>query len=311
MTKTSPPDAADYIAPLNMNGLQGRVLHMPAPKGRNREILLVYGHHSSIERWFGLVQVLNRYGAVTMPDLPGFGGMDSLYKIGKKPSIDDLADYLAAFVKMRYRRRRVTIVGMSFGFVVITRMLQRFPELAKKVDVLVSLVGFAHKDDFIFSKSRYWGYRAMAAAGSTAIGSAFFRGVILRPMFIRAIYGKTHNAKRKFVDLTNEQRKLMIEVEVDLWRNNDARTYMYTSKQFLTLDNCKSQVDLPVWHVGVQDDHFFDNEIVEQHMRVIFSDFNGMTINMTKHAPTVIADAKDAAPFVPAKLRKVLSQPTK
>ena len=123
-----------------MNGLQGRMLHLPAPKGRNREILLVYGHHSSLERWWGLAQVLNRYGAVTMPDLPGFGGMDSLYKIDKKPTIDNLADYLAAFVKMRYKRRRVTIIGMSFGFVVVTRMLQRFPELVKKVDVLTSLL---------------------------------------------------------------------------------------------------------------------------------------------------------------------------
>src|SRR5581483_6795608 len=77
---------ADYIVPLNMNGLQGRMLHLPAPAGRKREILLLYGHHSSLERWWGIAQVLNRYGAVTMPDLPGFGGMDSLYKIGRKPS---------------------------------------------------------------------------------------------------------------------------------------------------------------------------------------------------------------------------------
>ena len=155
----NPQNPADYIVPLNMNGLQGRMLHLPAPKGKNREILLIYGHHSSLERWWGLAQVLNRYGAVTMPDLPGFGGMESFYKIGKKPSIDNLADYLAAFVKLRYKRRRVTIVGMSFGFVIATRMLQRFPDLVKKVDLMISIVGFAHRDDFIFSKTRYWLHR--------------------------------------------------------------------------------------------------------------------------------------------------------
>lgn len=115
----------EYIEPLNMNGLQGRVLHMPAPKGRDKEILFVYGHHSSLERWFGLMQNLNRYAAVTMPDLPGFGGMDSFYKLGETATIDNLADYLASFIKMRYKRRKVIIVGMSFGFVVATRMLQR------------------------------------------------------------------------------------------------------------------------------------------------------------------------------------------
>jgi len=310
MAKT-PPSPKDYIVPLNMNGLQGRMLHLPAPKGRNREILLVYGHHSSLERWWGLAQVLNRYGAVTMPDLPGFGGMDSLYKIGKKPTIDNLADYLAAFVKMRYKRRRVTIIGMSFGFVVVTRMLQRFPELIKKVDLLTSLVGFAHKDDFIFSKTRYWAYRSGVKVFSTRLGSAFFHNIVLQPMFIRAIYSKTHNAKNKFQGLTSEQTKEMVEVEVGLWRDNDVRTYMFTTKEFLTFDNCKVHVDLPVYHVGVKNDHFFDNNVVEQHMRVIFSDYEGMTIEMTKHAPTVIADAKDAAPFVPPKLRRVLSKPGK
>lgn len=304
----NPQNPADYIVPLNMNGLQGRMLHLPAPKGKNREILLIYGHHSSLERWWGLAQVLNRYGAVTMPDLPGFGGMESFYKIGKKPTIDDLADYLAAFVKLRYKRRRVTIVGMSFGFVVATRMLQRFPDLVKKVDLLVSIVGFAHHDDFIFSKTRYWTYRIASQFFARPLAAKFFHSVCLHPAILRAVYAKTANAKHKFADLTPEQHAQMLEVEVGLWRNNDVRTYMYTTTQFLTFDNCKKQIDLPVWHVGTKNDHFFDNNVIEQHMRVIFSNFHGMSINMTKHAPTVIASAKDAAPFIPQKLRKVLSQ---
>lgn len=310
MTKTT-QEPADYIVPLNMNGLQGRMLHMPAPQGRKREILFVYGHHSSLERWWGLMQVFNRYGAVTMPDLPGFGGMESFYKIGQKPTIDNLADYLAAFVKMRYKRRRVTIVGMSFGFVVATRMLQRFPDLAKKVDILVSLAGFAHKDDFIFSKPRYYAYLTTTKIFSKRLPAAFFRGVCLHPTVLRIAYGHTHNAKRKFADLTPEQKSLMMDVEVGLWRNNDVRTYMFTSTQFLTFDNCKVHVNLPVWHVGVKDDHFFNNILVEQHMRVIFTDFQGMTVNLSKHAPTVIANAKDAAPFIPSKLRRILSQQSK
>jgi pimeloyl-ACP methyl ester carboxylesterase len=298
----------DYIVPLNMNGLQGRMLHMPAPKGRGREILLIYGHHSSLERWFGLAQVLNRYGTVTMPDLPGFGGMDSFYKLGEKPTLDNFADYLASFIKLRYKRRKITIIGMSFGFVVATRMLQRFPDLAKKVDLLVSLVGFAHHEDFIFKRPRYWSYRAMARIFGRPLTAKFFREVILHPYILRTFYGKTHNAKRKLSDLTPEQLKLMLDVEVGLWRNNEVRTYMATSHAMLTLDNCKVHVDLPVWHVAMANDHFFNNHLVEQHMRVVFSDFNKMEINLSKHAPTVIASAKDAAPYIPAKLRQLLSK---
>lgn len=309
MPKKTAQNPADYIVSLNMNGLQGRMLHLPAPPGKKREILLIYGHHSSLERWWGIAQVLNRYGAVTMPDLPGFGGMDSMYKIGQKPSVDALADYLAAFVRLRYKRKRVTIVGMSFGFVVATRMLQRFPELQKKVDLLISVIGFAHKDDFSFSRARYWVYRIFAGMFTSRLMAGFFRRVCLMPFILRFAYNHTGHAK--FVGLTPEIAKQMTEVEIWLWHNNDVRTWMYTTIQMLTLDNCKVKVDLPVWHVGMKVDHFLNNAVIEQHMRIIFPEFHGMTLDSPQHAhaPTVIASEKEAAPFIPQKLRRKLSRP--
>ncbi len=39
---------------LRINRLRGRILNLPAPKGKRREILLVYGLHSSIEAVSGL-----------------------------------------------------------------------------------------------------------------------------------------------------------------------------------------------------------------------------------------------------------------
>jgi pimeloyl-ACP methyl ester carboxylesterase len=301
---------ADYIMPLNMNGLQGRMMYMPSPAGKKRDILFIYGHHSSLERWFGLVQVLNRYGAVTTPDLPGFGGMQSFYRIGKKPTIDNMADYLAAFVKMHYKRKSVTIVGLSFGFVVATRMLQRYPDLAKKVNMLVSVVGFAHKDDFLFGPVRQMTYRSLSRLFSLPVASSAFKAVALHPSMLRTFYGHTHNAKKKLSGLEQDELRQMMEVEVWLWRNNELRTYMYTTNQMLKLDNCKKQIDLPVWHVGVAGDHFFDNELVEQHLQVVFTKLNSMKVSgLMKHAPTVIATAKDAAPFVPVRLRRQLSRP--
>jgi len=281
-------------------------MHMPAPKGKKREMLMVYGHHSSLERWYGLTQVLNRYGDVTMPDLPGFGGMDSFYKIGRKPNMDNLADYLAAFIKMRYKRRRITIVGMSFGFAVVTRMLQRFPDIARRVDVLISLVGFAHKDDFDLHPFKHMTFRYLPRLLQLPGLSHFFRGVCLHPLVLRLVYTKMGHAK--FTDLSPQQAEEMLKVEIKLWRGNDVRTYMYTTIMMFTLDNCQKRIDLPVWHVGVKNDHFFNNNLIEQHMRVTFSDFEGMSINLTKHAPTVIAEAKDAAPFLPAKLRRLLAK---
>lgn len=305
-TKSNP---ADYIVPLNMNGLQGRMLHMPAPKNYNREILFVYGHHSSLERWYGLMENLNRYGAVTMPDLPGFGGMESMYKLGQKPTIDALADYLAAFVKMRYKRRRVTIAGMSLGFVIVTRMLQRYPDLTKKVDMLISIAGFAHHDDFVFSKPRHAMYYTAARIFSQPVTSSFFRHAFLNSFILRTFYRHTHNAKEKFHGAVAEELQQIMDIEVRLWQDNDVRTYMLTSAEFLKLDNCKKQVNLPIYHVGVEADRYFDNHVVEQHMRVIFTEYHLVaTLKAGNHAPSVIADAKAAAAYIPPKLRRLLAR---
>jgi pimeloyl-ACP methyl ester carboxylesterase len=300
--------ASDYIESLNMNHLQGRMLRVPATKTKKREILFIYGHHSSLERWWGLVQILSEYGNVTVPDLPGFGGMESFYKIGEKPTLDNYADYLAAFVKLRYNRKRLTIIGMSFGFLVATRMLQRYPELTKRVDLLISIVGFSHKDDFKFSRRRLFIYRTTARVLAHRLPAMLFRGICLQPTLIRALYSKTPNAKHKFADLDSETHQQMMDFEIHLWHANDVRTHWFTTHGMLTVDNCHKQISLPVWHVTVKADQYFDDYHIEQHMRIIFTDFNQVVSRQTAHAPSVIADAQAAAPLIPAKIRRLLSR---
>ena len=300
--------ASDYIVPLYMNRLQGRTLRVPAPKGKNREILFVYGNRSSLERWWGVIDLLNQYGAVTAADLPGFGGMQSFYKVGQKPTIDALADYLAAFIKMSYKRKKVTIVAMSFGFVVVTRMLQRCPDLVKKVDLLVSVAGFTHHEDFTFTPARHRFYSYGARFFSWRLPSMFYRHVVLAPAALRLIYSRTHNARHKFTSVDRAERRRLMDFEVKLWQINDIRTQMATTAQFLALDNCKKTVDLPVWHVMPEADNYFDNHVVEQHMRVIFSGFKQARSTLGNHAPTLIEDKDQAAKLFPAVLKRVLAR---
>ena len=308
MTKAS-PKPADYIVSLNMNGLKGRMLRLPAAnKSHNREILLMYGHHALIERWWGLAQTLNAYGNVTIPDLPGFGGMDSFAKIGKAPTIDNFADYLAAFIKLRYRRRRVTIVGISFGFVVATRMLQRYPELAKKVDLVVSMVGFMHKDDFLFSWQEHTFARVMSRVISQPPVAFVVRHAFLNSFFIKGVYRHWGRAKRRFADTPPDEFARMLDFEVLLWQKNDVRTHWATTAEFLGVDNCKKPIALPVWHVSSKNDHYFDNRIVEQHMRVVFSEYHYATMNISAHTPSVLADKKGLSVMVPPELRRVLAK---
>ena len=296
------------IQSLNINGLKGRMLKIPAEKSSHtREILMIYGHHASLERVYGLAHELSRYGNVTVPDLPGFGGMDSFYKIGMQASIDNLADYLATFIQLRYKRKKVTIMAMSLGFAAITRMLQKYPELTNKVDILVSMVGFTRRDDTKVSKTMVRTYWTLAQVFRRRVPAMFFYNVILHPSVVRALYSKTPNAQSKFKHLSRDDHKKATEFEVILWRVNDVRTYMQMLLEMIQLDNLKKQIDLPVYHVSVEGDQYFNNAVVEQHMRVIFTDFIEFKAKLPNHAPSIVATREEAAPFVPKGLRKLLA----
>jgi pimeloyl-ACP methyl ester carboxylesterase len=219
-----------------------------------------------------------------------------------------MADYMASFVKWRYKRKRFSIIGLSFGFLVATRMLQRYPELTKKVDFLVSAVGFSHYDDFVFTTRRRRAYIAGANILSTRPTALLFRYTALDPWVIRKVYHKTFNAKKKFAGADTERAKRMMDMEIVLWHANDVRTHMYTTVQMLTVDNCRKRVDLPVWHVGAAQDQYFNPQLVEQHMRVIFSDYYEALNKSDRHAPSVIADAREASSFIPASLARALTK---
>lgn len=308
MAKKTQQRPEDFIVPLDINGMQGRMLHLPAPKGyTQREVLVVYGHHSSLERWWGLAQNFNKYGAVIMPDLPGFGGMDSLYKIGKKPSLDNMADYLASFVKWRYKRKKVVIIGLSYGFLVTTRMLQRYPELTGKVEMLISAVGFSHYEDFVFSQQRMRIYRLGTKLFSYRLPALVFRYGFLNSFMLRKFYADTAQAKHKFEGADAELSQRLMAMELVLWHANNVQTHMYTNHDMLTVDNCQRQVDLPLWHVSAGFDQYFDPYRVEQHLRIIFPEVIEVPNNSLKHAPSVIADMKESSSFIPPKLRRQLS----
>ncbi len=307
MAKAFKSKLSKHVSALHINGMNGRMLTLPAKK-KNREILLLYGHHASLERMFGLAESINEYGRVTLPDLPGFGGMDSFYKIGEKPTLDNYADYLASFVKMRYKRRRVTIIAMSFSVPLIVRMLQRYPELTKKVDMFISLAGFVHRDDFIFSKQEYWGLRTLSFVLSKRIPAAVVKALILNKPVLRLAYGSVSASHGKMKDAKSKAELYRrIDFETTLWNINDMRTRWRTMKIMLTMDLCNAQANVKTYHVSTATDRYFDNAVVEQHLRVIFKYVEVIPSEIGNHAPTILATAKEAEPFVPKQLRTLLS----
>jgi pimeloyl-ACP methyl ester carboxylesterase len=303
-------NAADYILPLNINGLQGRMLKAPAATKKQREILLVYGHHAMLERWWSLVENLTEYGNVTMPDLPGFGGMDSFNSIGVYPDLDAYADYLASFIKLRYRQKKVTIYAISFGFVVVTRMLQKYPELTKRVNMLVSVVGFMHHNDFVWSNRMKFFNKCTSRLFATRPISFLIRYLALNRPVIEFLTRVVPHSKHRFMEVTPEEFKATMNLEVELWQANDVRTHWLTTSQFFTLDNTTTHIDLPVIHVVSESDHYFNNLSVEQHMRQVFKDYKSFVAKSKAHTPQITANKKQAGVLLPLELRRMLNRKT-
>jgi len=300
--------AAAFIEPLNMDGLNGRVLKAPTTrKNASREMLLLYGHHALLERWWGLVETLQEFGPVTMPDLPGFGGMESFDKIHRKPEIDAYADYLAAFIKLTYKRRRITIIGISFGFVVAQRMLQKYPDIAKKVDLVVSMMGFTHSTDFRWAFKKRQMMRVGTRVFATRPMAFFIRYAVLNKFVIDNVYIRSlPGGQRRFMKTPPENYEKIIDFEVRLWQVNDVRTHWLTTCEFLDLQNSWETIDVPIYHVESSGDQYFNNYMVEQHLNVIFKEVTVGVMNSHAHTPSIIADKKAMSVMVPPPLRKVL-----
>jgi hypothetical protein len=293
------------IVPLNMNRLRGRMLRVP-PKGRKkREILVVYGQLTHLEQLIPLAKELNKYGGVTVPDLPGFGGMRSFYKIGEKPTIDNLADYLAAFIKLFYKRRHLSVIGLDFGFSVITRMLQKYPDLAKKVELLVSLDGFTHHEDFYITPGQKAVNKWSSAILSFRIPAGLARYTFFRPVFVKAWHSLSHEVDLNNKNLTTKLIDQQIADNVKNWQLTDIRTYMSTTKAKYKLNVCQATVELPLTHVTYSGKRF-NQDRLEQHLKVIFISVE--LIEQPKLKPTKTGQAKGLYLPLSPELRRVLRQ---
>lgn len=300
-------DFADYVMPLDMNGLQGRMLRLPALRKNNGlEILVVYEHRASLEACQGLFRALSHFGGVTAPDLPGFGGMDSFYRIGRRPTIDNFADYLAAFMKLRFKYKKFVLVGVGFGFVVATRTLQRYPELVEKIKLLISIDGFADSEDFGLNTRRQRTYAWRARLLSWRLPSLMLRYGVLNKAVLGRLYTRSWRRAEKQDERTPDAFERLLRSKLDLWQSHDTRTVMFTTKELLTFSNCSRQVGLPLWHVATKAGTPFDTYLLEQHMRTIYSDFIRLKSQRPQVLRELLADEKSAASLIPAKLKREL-----
>lgn len=297
----------DHIESIELNGLKGRMICAPARRRRASgvNILFVHGHHNSLERMAGVAELMVDYGNFCLPDLPGFGGMGSFFTIGLKPTIENYADYLAAFIKLQYgQRKKFVIVGYSMGFLVVTRMLQKYPDLARQTIDVISFAGFVHHGDFSFSRRRVMLYKLGAMFGTTRLVSWIIREVFLRKWFLFSIYRHTNNAKHKLAGHDAAELRRMVEFEYTLWRCNDIRTWCYTTLEMFKADCTRyGQVPEKLIAVTLKGDQYFDATVTEQHLRIVYKDVKLVPAQVPKHSMSVISSAEEAALFFPPAVR--------
>lgn len=260
--------ADQYTTSINLAGLVGQIMYIPAGGHKNHNILIVYGHFGTLSNYLGLAKDLAKYGNVTVPELPGFNNHQSLYKIHDKPTIDELAEYLATVVNYRFRKRKVTIVGVGFGGVIITRMLQRHSSIARKVNTVISIDGMAHHDDLnSLSSHKRRLYALLFRAFSWRLPSEIAKNTNIPDSLIEKIY----RVRAKNVSKGGVKQRL-----ID-WRLHDFRTYMRTMSELLKLDNCQQPVNVKFAQVWSGTLTCLDREVTDQHLQIIFDDFQLIT----------------------------------
>lgn len=289
--------------------MNGRVLELPRPKKNSRDVLFIYGHHANLERMYSIAQSFNEQAGIIMPDLPGFGGMDSMYTIGMEPTLDNFADYLAAYIKLRFpNRKRFVVAGFSYGFPVITRLLQKYPDIAKQVDFVVSVAGFTKSSDFKFRRKNFVGLKYGSAFFARKLPAAFVKHIVLRKTWITMSYNFAAQTNPKMKVLDAEERPGMIDFEVVLWQCNDPRTYMKTGNNMFHLDLTNEKVDLPLHHVSVSGEQYFDADRVDANMKKIYTKVTVHNVKMEAHMPTIIEEPEQAGQVIPKSIRKIVAK---
>ena len=297
----------DYIMPLNMNKLEGRMMIVPGPKNKQSDILLVPDAISMLERWWSLADNLADYATVTVPDLPGIGGMDSFISIGINPNIDSYADYLAAFIKLRFKRKKILIVGYGFGFAITTKMLQKYPELNKKIDFIVAISGYVHKDDFTYSRFESFTYHNINKL--LALRPVYF---IFKPLLTSFILDKfikklVADSSSIYKHASKQEKLANQQFLTRILTVNDLRSNLLIIREILSIDLCHKRIDVPLINIATKQQKSLNSQVNEEHLQVIYKLYKRYLANNTPEAYSIIADKKMVGKLLPQAFRRILS----
>lgn len=283
------------ISSLRVNRLVGRMLRVSSKTSR-REILLVYDLHMDLELVQQFAKKLSRYGSVTAPDLPGFGGMTSFYKTNQKPTIENYCAYLAAIIKLRYKNRRVSIVGLGVGGTFVVKTLQHYPDVCAKVNSVLLLGSLVEKSDRKMSRSKRLfskiGYKVLLLRPISLLGGT----IIMRGPFLRIALG--------LANLQSGPVNNNAVAEQDrLWRGDDLRSHLSIQKELLQQVITPKRLDVPTFALAINTPKDFDYASWSEHVKIVFSD-----VRIVHSRRKVEVAANDLFEQLPSEAKKFLRQ---
>ena len=284
----------DELEDLDINGLQGRLLHLKSSK--NKKIVLLAGQHTAHERLYSLAQFLSDYGEVYSPDLPGFGGMDSFFTISQDPSYDNYASYIYTFLKSKDLTKDVTIFAVSFSAQCVTRMFQMYPDSQMWVKNIIGFVGFAGGQDFNISKLYRASLYSIIYPTSTYIGAKLFTIIFLNRFSVRAGMYVFSFFKAKMQSDESNLKKEMVKMEAYLWTVNDQRTHSSTAKNMFQDDMrryTRQKIDLDMYNVITAEDQYFDVESVKKSFSDLYRSYTPLNINLGVHTPSIVSEKEE------------------
>lgn len=282
---------------------------MPAPKGKNKKIVYIHGQHHALERFYTIAEFLNDYGEVYMPDMPGFGGMDSFYTIDKQPTYDAYADYLYTYLKSQKLTSDLYILASSFGSQVMTRMFQKYPESVSWVKVPVAFVGFASGSNFHVSRLYKAFILALAYPASTRLGVAIINAVGFNPISMRIFLWIFSFIKSKMQHEDPATKKEMVAMERMLWSVNDHRTHAATALLMFKGDLrrfSKQKISHTLHNIMTDNDQYFDNQEVKDAFLELYEGYEASNLDLHVHAPSMIASKQDVAEMMPLGVKHLL-----
>ena len=244
-----------------------------------------------------------------MPDLPGFGGMDSFYTIGKEPSLDNYADFLYSFMKSRKLTKDVTLVSMSFGSTIVTRMLQKYPDAIDFLADNVAIVGFGKHSDFTTSPLTKRIFIGLSRMFKTRLGSAIISTLVFNPISLRIMFSIFRLFNPKYKNTLGEERKAGIRMELDLWQKNDTRTKFYTYELIFRFDltRMSNPIHMPVYNMYTQNDQYFDEKRVADTFKALYSEYRPSIATSELHAPSVMGPPDEIENMYSDGIKELLS----